>query len=196
MGENGFIVISKNEDDVDDNLEWRFEKYSKNLVSKDQIVKVMLNEDLKLQNTFSNKSQIHYVFLDKKKHFAFVSFEISNMEISKKIGELPKSLDIKEMTIYGDYAFITGELKNKPYACSINLKTGSLKILPLIIENMNQKRYHHNWNSSFRIFRGDFIFVNAEREDHKISSYAFQLNPNGNLSLTINLTPKKGLPFN
>ena len=190
LGENGFIVISKNEDDVDDNLEWRFEKYSKNLVS-DQIVKVILNEDLKLQNTFSNKDQIHYVFLDKKKHFAIVSFEISNMEISKKIGELPKSLDIKEMTIYGDYAFITGELKNKPYACSINLKTGSLKILPLIIENMNQKDITITGIQVLESSEEIFIFVNAEREDHKISSYAFQLNPNGNLINTINLTPKK-----
>jgi hypothetical protein len=189
LEENGFIIVSKNDETKDDNLEWHFDKYSKNLVSE-YTVKVMQNEDLELKNTFSDKDKLHYVFFDDKNHFAFVSFEIENMEILKVFGELPKLLDINKMTLYGDFVYITGELKNKPYACSINWKTGTLKILPLTIENINQKDIIITGIQALESKDEVFIFVNTEVDKEKTESFVFRFNSVGNYINTIDLTPQ------
>lgn len=187
FGESGFIISSRNENDINDETEWKFEKFNSSLNSVYE-KKLLLNKKLKVDETFRNEKRIHTLYRDRKEDYSIVSIEASKMEITQIDGKLPKKSVVYGMAILNDYALLEAELKRAPFLLSINWKVGGQKLIPIVIDNINPKKTSIMGLQVLEEANEIFVFVKAYVERGKTDIYVVRLNDKGEKEEVYNLT--------
>lgn len=189
FGEEGFILSSKKNDSEDDLTEWKFEKFNTNLQSEREVT-VKMDEDLDPRLNYTSAKIDHSIYSDRHGNFALISVEAESMEITKVHGKLPKKFDFDEMVVLGDFAFVSGVIKNDPVVFAINWKSGVFKMLPVTLAHIKPKKCEISKLQVMEKSNEIFIYINGNVDKKHTESYAFRFNEKAEYLNKINLTPQ------
>lgn len=187
FGEAGFLISSLKEGSSKGKNEWKYERYDTNLELV-QTEKVLLDDRLDRDLVFDHEDRTHSLYKDKKGNYTIVTVEAADLEVTKVEGILPKKMFLREMTVLGDYAFVTASRKNTSVLFSINWKTGDKKIIPITVPNVNPKKVSIDEFQVLKDANEIFIYVNAMIDKKTIDTYVIRLNDEGEKEETYNLT--------
>lgn len=189
FGEEGFILSSKKNDSEDDLTEWKFEKFNTYLQSEREVT-VKMDEDLDPRLNYTSAKIDHSIYSDRHGNFALISVEAESMEITKVHGKLPKKFDFDEMVVLGDFAFVSGVIKNDPVVFAINWKSGVFKMLPVTLAHIKPKKCEISKLQVMEKSNEIFIYINGNVDKKHTESYAFRFNEKAEYLNKINLTPQ------
>lgn len=187
FGKDGLLMRSSSEEGNDnDEIEWKYDKYNTNLELTDT-KSAYLDFDLDPDMTRSTKTRVHTFFKDKKGNYAILSISPASLEITKVDGVFPKGLYTIDFAILGDYAYITGRLKNAPYIMAINWKNGERNLIPITIDGYKPNKMRIE---NFEVLEGSkevFLYVKAENKEEE-NLFVIVLDNKGEKKSTFTIT--------
>lgn len=187
FGKNGFVMSSRSQKKENNQIEWKYQKYDAEL-KEVQTKSIFLDDKLNVDQTFTNKDNLHTFFMDRKGNFTLVTVQASDMEFTQIDGVLPKKALITEMSIVGDYAFFNAYIKRVPFLFSINWKNGDKKLIPIEVENIKPKNTDIMNLQVLENSNEVFAYVKAIISRKKSDIYVIRLNSNGEKEEIFNLT--------
>lgn len=187
FGENGFILRSYNREKQDKMQEWRYELYNTDIES--ELVKtVLLPKQYFADETYTNTERIHTLFKDRKGNYTLVTVNATSLEVDKATGVIPKKSVVKEMTVFGDFAYFNAYIKGAPFLFSINWKTGTQKPIPVSIPGFKPKQIKLDNFQFLEKSQEIMLYTTVKLSKTNSDTYVIQLDDKGNKVHAYNLT--------
>ena len=170
FGENGFLMSSRSEKVVDNEIEWKFDQYNTDLELSNSY-SMHLDKKFRLFASSSTFDKL-YSFFYYRGEFTIVTVEVPGNDATIVKGELPKKLYIYDMWVLGEYVYFNAYLHKAPQLFAINWRTGKQKLTPLEIEGCKPKSVTIS-NIQPLDSAGElmvFVYSNAKRGSSKVGT--------------------------
>lgn len=191
FGELGFIMTSKNKEDVGEKQEWKYEQFSTNIESINT-VNILINKKYSPYANFTDVFNTYTFFQDRKGHYSLVAVEASSLNYSIINGVLPPKSNVLGMSVLGDFAFLKLIIKKAPYLYIVNMKTEEMRLLPITIKDYKPQKISMREIQVLPEANELFLYLKVQIEKKISNTYVIRLNNQGeqeglfNLSKNIN----------
>ncbi len=137
--ENGFVIASKSEKSETDEIQFRYQRYSTDLVFLDEkysSIPVGYHEII----NYVDEDFIYTLFMDRLGKIIMNQFNAKTAEIRSTIGDLNNNTGIKFLRAYKDHVVIIYVNRKGWFMYNLNLLSGEGNIKPIIIEGVKPNR--------------------------------------------------------
>ena len=187
FGKRGFMIVSRHEQVVKKMREWKFQFFDTDLELEHE-TSIPVNGRMQLDESINTRSRLHIMFKDKSGHYTILSVEANSLKHIQVEGSLPKKAIVRDMAIFGDYAYFNATVKGSPYLFSVNWKTGVQKLILVSILNYKSKFITLQEFQFLEESQEMLLFARIRAERGRNEIYVVKLNGDGEKESTIHLT--------
>lgn len=174
--ENGFVIASKSEKSETDEIQFRYQRYSTDLVFLDEkytSIPVGYQEII----NYVDEDFVYTLFMDRLGKIFINQFNAKTADIRSTTGDLNGNRGIKFLRAYKDHVVIIYVNKKGWFMYNLNLTSGEGNIKPIIIEGAKPNRIEVK-NIQFVLETESFYISMNGIISKKIKSFLAQYNLN------------------
>ena len=139
FGKHGFILSSNSHGTEGGIRTWKYDLYNTSLKLQ-EVKSISLSKKLVHKKSHTTDNRTFDLFTSwKKGEYNLVNVDPKDFRIKAVEGRLPKKSRVNEITVLGDYVFVTTNVKSYSLLMAINWKTGEQKIIPVDIRGAKKK---------------------------------------------------------
>ena len=187
FGSNGFVLLSKKNERVNNQYEWKYDLYNSDLELKES-KKVYVPKGFYLTESFENEQYSFSLYKNKKGLFHLITLDSKDLEVEQVKGILPKKAYIRDMAVLGDNAYFNATVKGLPYIAYINWKTGEQHLAPIQVKNFSSKSTSINNFQLLEEEREILVYVSIKLTKKTKDLYVVRLDAEGEQTMDFNLT--------
>lgn len=198
FGEKGFIITAKVHQHRQQEHRLKYAFFNKDLELEHTLIYPLDKKYFPQRNlleeylarSFETDNTLHQVYKNRKGEFAIITVNVDNQEIDKVEGTFPKRSVLKNMLVFGDYAYLHLEHKKLHQLFAINWKTGQQKEIAL---NWEEGAYGPNKIREFQILEQEqqlFVYLHKIKSKTEKETFFLELNPKAEITNRFNLSEK------
>jgi len=174
FGENGVIFYSEKDQKVDDNKEYDFVFFDKDLKLV-KTEKALIYKKLRKEISVKSETHLHTLFLDKDGNFTIVNASIKETILKNVSGVIDPKAKLRDAVVLGENIYIKSIIKEAPFIIKINWKTGKNSLIPIVIENQKPNEISIINIQAIEKSNEVFVFVRVPLNDNEVNTFAIKI---------------------
>ncbi len=186
LGSNGFIMYALYAVPSNRQRVWNYQLYD-TLLRKVNATNILIPNKFVLDDYWHNDDTLVTLFKNRKGFYVISSLDINTLRETRVSGRFPKRSIVSNMTVFGDYAYFSMNIKRNKFLYSINWKTGEQKTIPIQISGYTNREIKVEQFQYLKESDEVFLYISANKR-RQVETYVMMLDDNGNKTKLFKLT--------
>lgn len=143
FGDQGFILTSNAEKQVDGQVELHFQHYSTDLSFVDEQIYELRRGFHEVRNYVTNED-LYRLYMDRMGKFILLQYHIKTGMITSLDGDFEHSYLVNAIEIAENHLMLIGSYKRKLEIINLEISNGNIQRSPIVIEGVHPKRMFFN----------------------------------------------------